>query len=419
MKTRKLQVILLKILITVMPFHYLLFVIILCDIPFLKLWRDFVIIVIYLLNFTTGKKIRVRFDTFTVISCLFFVYTLLYVFYAQYFNQAANIARVYLLPIFLFHAVRNIDFKEWEINEIFKILYYNTIIICFYGLFQAFILKENFLIALGYRTVDDGRLGAEFYLSNYGNSIIGRNIQRVISSFSAANICGYYLCIIFILFLFYRDRIRVSKKRYGLFMILTGVTIILTFSRSSWLGIAIALIIYARKQIKHFMIEQKNTILLGLGVVITIIITSSSLKKALVHIVFSSLSGKDTSVISHYFTINRAFEIIKDHPWGLGLGENGPRALNYGPSNLVESSILLMVFEFGILGTIIYFFDYINIALNALIHKKDKNKSRFILCLTGFVLIAFLNIPYIQEIECTSIYFILSGMMWNKRTEVI
>lgn len=419
MKIRRFQFILLKILITVMPFHYLLFAIILSDIPFLKLWRDIIIIVIYLLNFTIGKRIRIKFDTSTVIDCLFFVYTLLYIFGARYFKQAANIARVYLLPIFLFHAIRNIDFKEWEINEIFKIFYVNTIIICFYGLFQAFILRDNYLIALGYQTAEDGRLGAEFYLSNYGNSMIGRNIQRVISSFSSANSCGYYLCIIFIIFLFYRDRIGVSKNKYGLFMMLIGITIVLTFSRSSWLGIAIALIIYAGKQIKRFMIEQKNMIILGLGMVIIVIIASSSLKKALVHIIFSSLSGKDTSVMSHYSTINRAFEIIKNNPWGLGLGENGPRALNYGPSNLVESSILLMVFEFGIVGALIYFFNYINIAFNAMIHKRDKNKSRFILCLTSFVLIAFLNIPYIQEIECTSMFFILSGMMWNKRTGVI
>lgn len=411
MSIRKIQVNLLEVLILLMPYHYILFAVLFKNISIFKLWRDIIMILIIILGLVKSK--RIRYDSSLIIDFLFVLWNIFYIVTAPDKFKAINIARVYLIPILLFHGIKNLYLSKHEIQKIGIKVMYNTIIICAYGLMQAYILGPSFLIRLGYGK--NGSLQAAYYLSNYSGHILGSNIQRVVSTFSSANICAFYLCSIFILFLFVKDYINVSRQVYNVFMCILIITIILTFSRSSWLAIGISLIVSGRKQLMNFIVRRMNIILTLFFIALIALFASNSLRNALIHILMSSFSGTDTSIVSHYSTIENAIKLIRNNPSGLGLGENGPRALNYGNSNLVESSFLLMAFEYGVIGAAFFLYDYIFLAVGAIKNRKiDKKISELSLCLVTFTLIAYFNIPYVQEIECTSIFFIFCGIAYCK-----
>ncbi len=411
MSVRRLQVKLLNLLIILLPYHYLIFGVLFAELPGMKLWRDAVIILIWALEIIKNKKVYI--DKWELIDILFGILTIVYIFFAPYLNQAFNMARVYLIPMLLFHSVRKMELQTHEITNILKKIYNNTIILCLYGIIQAYVLGSNFLIRLGYPVNSFGSLNDSYYLSGYGNVYFGRAIQRVVSTFSSANICGFYLCLVFIIFIYAKNLVGLSKRKYTFFIFFVGATLVLTFSRSTWLALAIALILVGRKQVFDFVKRQYKMIVLMIVIIVVIVIESDGVRSALTHIAISSVSGSDTSMVSHYATISNAFELIKDNPWGLGLGVNGPRALNYGNANLVESAILLIVFDFGILGAILYFMDYIVLIVDSFARKKRSIYSKLCLCTSIFVIIAYLNIPYVQEMECTCLAYVILAQTWK------
>lgn len=411
MSIRRIQIKLIELLVLLLPYHYLVFAVILREFPILKLWRDIVMIVVVLLDV---PKCKFKLNSSVVVDFIFTLITIIYIFNSPNIIQAIQIARVYILPMFLFHVVQNLEIYEIEIKGLLQKIYTNTIILCVYGLFQALVLGESFLIRLGYGS-DQTELGSQFYLSNYSGHILEQSIQRVVSTFSSANICSFYFCIIFIVFMFVKNQLDISKRKYNCFMILVGVTIVFSFSRSSWLALGISIIIFARKEIVKLISKMRTTVIVCCILIIGIFVLVPSIRNSIIHVIMASFSGSDTSIISHFMTINNAKDLIRNNPFGLGLGQNGPRALNYGASNLVESSIYLMVFEYGIIGALVYFYDYIYIFFVSLSKRKcDENMAELNICIVVFVLIAFINIPYVQEIECTAMFYIMSGLVLKK-----
>lgn len=341
---------------------------------------------------------------------IFVFFSIIYTFFSLDKIRSINIARVYVIPLLLFHAVQNICLSDDEIGKILKKIFINTWILCLYGIIQAYVFGSDFLIRLGYGTNENG-LGAEFFLSNYSGVVLTGGVQRIISTFASANIFAFYLSMVFIIFLF-DNKYYLLKTRYRiLFLMLVGVTLILTFSRSSWLAIGIALIIYGRKPLKHILYFMRKYIILFAAILIIFIVVNEKIMNSLIHVILSSVSGTDTSMVSHENSKIIARKLLYSNPFGLGLGNNGPRALNYGSANLVESSYYLMMFEYGILGGLLYFHDYFYIFIGAMKRRIKRRKYDFLLTIVVFTLIAFANIPYIQEIECTSLFFIITGIL--------
>lgn len=415
MSRRKLQVKLLELLIIFIPYHYLIFGVLLSDIPIVKLWRDLVIILICLLG--VSKKEIGKIDKYIFFHMIFIIIGVFYVFVSPYKEQAMNIFRVYVLPLILFDTVRRMDITAQEFKIIFKKIYINTIILCVYGIIQAYILGDSFLIKIGYFVNESGRLNDSYYLSGYGNIFFGRSIQRIVSTFSSANIFGFYLGLVFVISIFLRNYFTVSKKKYVMFVFLVGITLLLTFSRSTWLALVISLVFSARRQVSIFIKKQYKSVILLTVLTIVLVAINHKIQQALLHIFISSFSGTDTSMVSHYQTLDEAFKLIYEKPWGLGLGINGPRALNYGSANLVESSILLIIFEFGILGAVIYFFDLLLLFFDFLICSKNFY-SKLGMSILLFVIIDYLNIPYVQELECTCLAYISLAQTWKNRRRI-
>ncbi|MBZ4291932.1 hypothetical protein LAJ53_15560, partial [Streptococcus pneumoniae] len=63
----------------------------------------------------------------------------------------------------------------------------------------------------------------------------------------------------------------------------------------------------------------------------------------------------DSSAVKHLEDLWLPLLKVIDYPLGLGFGNNGPIVLSlYHSANLVESSIYLLAYDFGILGMFIY-----------------------------------------------------------------
>lgn len=405
LKIRQCQIHLITILILFMTFHYLLFAVLLKSVSVLKLWRDGIMILIFALELLKGKGLK-RDITFAV-DIVFLTLNVIYIVLAPNIFPALNVARVYIVPFMLFHAVKNLDPTPQEVSTLLKRLMVCITICCVYGLVQAYVLGPGFLVKIGYENTN-GVLSHTYFLSNYNGSAVGREVQRVVSTFSSANVCAFYLCSAFIIFLFSREKVQVKAAAYYGFMFLVFATVVLTFSRSCWLAIAVALILFGIKQIYKFVVNGWKAVAVLAALVVVAIIAMPPLQRALLHIIKSSFSGSDTSVLNHFSTLTKGADAVAANPWGLGLGANGPRALNYGPSNLVESSFFLMAFEYGVFGAVVYFFKYVFLAVKAVQNRrKSKTESMLSLCLLTFIAVAYFNIPYVQEIECTSLILIV------------
>lgn len=404
MESNVLQKKIVMLLLFLLPFHYLLFSVLLKKYVFLTLYRDFLILFLFLLQILSNKKMKIT--TWKTCAFVFVLFIIGCIFVSIDFKNALTIARVYIAPIILLGCTMSIRFSEKDILTIQKINMFDSIVVSLYGVIQAYFLGADYLKKLGYGKTATGELGASLYLSSYLGNAMGHRIQRVISSFSAANMCAFYLCCVLIFTFLYNRVFQVNKKTRILNIGILGVTIILTFSRSCWLALIIVVLydLYKRKKINKRVI--KYFFLLSIPFILVLLLAKNTIVvKGIIHIVESSFSGSDTSLISHVTSVNNAFSTIKNHPWGLGLGINGPRALVYGYNNLVESSYLLMCFEIGIIGALIYFGIYGSLMLD----KRSNNYGRKILII--FILVSFINIPYVQEYESMSIFAIIYGCM--------
>ena len=410
MKVRKLELRLLEALLFFLPFHFLIFAVVLKQVPVLKLWRDAIMLAVVGLELYRSRSIKK--DAALIADLVFALLAAVYVVIAPAFMQAANIARVYLLPLLLFHAVKRIAPTREELQSMLKLVMVSATVCCLYGLLQAYVLGPEFLIKLGYAT-KNGMLSHTYYLSNYNGTNIGRAVQRVVGPFSAPNVFAFYLSCVLIVFLTAGKHLKVRPVIYYGFMFLVFGTIVLTFSRSCWLAVMVSVLLLNYRQLWQFIKNGWKPIAVLVALVAVVILCYADLRTALLHVIKSSFSGSDTSVGNHFATLEKGIATVKEHFWGLGLGKNGPRALNYGKSNLVESSYLLMMFEFGVLGGILYFFDYAYMAVKAVRgYRINRDAASLALCMIGFALIAYFNIPFVQEMECAGIMLITLAFLY-------
>ena len=139
------------LLLGILPYHYFLFSVLFKRIGFLTIYRDLLIVVLLVLSvikYTFGsKKISLKQNYMPIIVLVIFG---VFIFKSQNLVQALTISRVYFGPIVLLMCTMAINFTEKEMGIIRKINLTNAIVICIYGVFQAYCLGADYLIKLGY-----------------------------------------------------------------------------------------------------------------------------------------------------------------------------------------------------------------------------------------------------------------------------
>lgn len=402
------------------PLHYLLFNILLSSFSFLKIWKEVIIIVLILLYFfkkITEKSINTKYKFSNIISfsCgLFFIVSLIYLLITPYKVPAISILRNYLIPIILYYIIKDVRFKSNELKIGFNILASEVSLISLYAISQSLFLGPQFLINLGYPIRENGRLSTSFYLSGFGD------FQRAVGSFVSSNTFAFFLSLFFIICLYLICNKKLTDKVTKIITYITILTsfigLFLTFSRSSWIATAftsLLILIDSTKKNKINLIRIKKISLIiifttVIGILLLSLLSEYNFFSLIYKYALNTISFKDTSTLSHLSSFSESFDVFSKNIFGTSLGLNGPKAANYFSTFYhTESSYFLILFEFGIIGFLIYFFIYFTVPYKFYVKKWDIGISAYLFI---FSMIAYIFLPYVQDLEIISYLFISLGL---------
>ncbi len=418
----KFKKILLLLLILALPYHFQVISILLSDVGVLKLWKEMVIGVLFLITLyqlITGKK-KFKISTFEIMLVVFMAIIFIYVCFSHSMYHALYISRIYFVPLLLVPIIKYTDIDKKEIAFVLKLVMINGIILCVWGVFQAHILGDSFLIDMGYQTkrVHHGlRLKNEFYMLG------GGYMQRVTSTFAAPNTYGMFLTIMISVVLFVYKKLGINKIFAYITIAVSLITLVLTFSRTSWVAcvavFVLCFITNTDKTQKMLVVKAgiACVVVAVLYIVIDKLLIHTSVVNAFTTLLYNTFTGKDSSFLGHWNSWLDSIENMFKHPLGLGLGKNGPRAkLFIDNPNLTESSYFLMEYEVGIIGAIVYFGGYVRVIMdNVKTYRETKrNEILVITAVVMVMLIGYLSLPFVQDFELLVMFYIVASLQYNR-----
>lgn len=134
-----------------------------------------------------------------------------------------------------------------------------------------------------------------------------------------------------------------SRKRRSWLALLPLVALLLSASRSAWLGLGVLVVFAVVRQLrsKHLVAVRVAAVALSVGV--------------LAGAVAVLISSGDPSIGGHQASLWQSFNLLLAHPLGLGTGTVGPRATRFAASGVsTESFLLLIALEAGVLALVCY-----------------------------------------------------------------
>lgn len=262
----------------------------------------------------------------------------------------------------IYFIVRSMDLKMAHIKTLLKIILGSAIVVTLFGLLLIWVLPQDFMLHFGYTRYISSYMDYKPLPVYHG---LGENLEtmRLASTLSGPNQLGAYLLLItgllFGLLLHYKAKIitfweHLTANPYVLWfaLIISTICIIYTFSRAAWLGFAAILLTIL---ILFFKKKPKITItLLSLGIVgiimniILFFVWPNYFNKILLH---------GASSVHHAGSTRQAFEIIAEHPLGLGIGMAGPvsrRMFGQDLGIISENWYLQIAEEMGIIGGLLF-----------------------------------------------------------------
>ncbi len=354
MKIKFDRIFLLKLLIVILTINYMVITIIFNDMTILKYLRD-IILVAMLGICVAGSGLTIKRQS--IFYALIGVFCIIALLRADSMSLGVACFRRYIFPIGVFIAVTKMRklAKEREFKDFLKFVLVFFAIISVWGVFQAWVLGDEFLMNLGYPTA---------YLNQYKRVMLkhsfyfgGLGIQRVVSTISNSNICGLILGSSMLFLISGYKILPFSKKMKITLLIAIAAGYLLTFSRSNFLALLFVAVFIAFKYIPYKkQIFLAGIALVGVGILLLVIQGSDGIIYKLLEWVQDSLNLTDTSVAGRSGIWTEALKAIKDNPMGLGFGHVGSIAIDAKASYYLscENSYLAMAIDFGIIGALIY-----------------------------------------------------------------
>ncbi|WP_438757158.1 O-antigen ligase family protein [Enterococcus sp. AZ126] len=405
--------------------QYIFFSITLHDNPLVKYWKELIVVVYLLLLipkiFELKKSNTAILDVKLGIWSLFYFLFLISlvistVLFTQSISTAFFVIRRYVLPVLIFIIARNLSIDTKDVFKFFSYIFKFFSLICIWGIFQAYVLGDQFLINLGYPIKYAGRLKDSFYFGGFGS------LQRVVSTFSNTNVFGATLGLILVVVLINREYINV--KYYNVLFGIYCLTLLLTFSRSNWLSLSFVIILVMTK--KRGILSKAS--ILVVGVVLSLIVVSAlfniNMFDILIKYIESTITLEDNSAAGRKGIWLEAFSYFLDNPFGIGLGRVGTVSdvVSTGYDRIMgESSYLAVLLDTGIQGFIGYY-GMIGSILLSFYNRMKKSKSLLFkninftgVCLTIYILVMFIFSNHIYDMEITVFYFLFIGLLSNKK----
>jgi len=183
--------------IVFMPFHYYVCELFIKNTSIDNLLRDFLIFLLLMMSISNGVFKTNRTGIYVAIFIGILTLYAILSFLLNRYPGTLNIYRTYLLPMLIYYPASTIKLNSLELTKIHKILSYETILIAAYGLFQAFVLGDDFLLEIGYSGTAGHLSSTSFYINGF------YGYQRVTGVFVSPNICGVILGMALVTFLLY------------------------------------------------------------------------------------------------------------------------------------------------------------------------------------------------------------------------
>jgi len=293
----------------------------------------------------------------------------------------------------LYLCIRNFNFNTEQVKMIIKWTLTAIITVVLFGFISYFLLPANFMTVFGYLPVAGGQSwipgGA---LPMYHTVGIDGVLIRLASTFSGPNNYSFYLlfAVPFLLFKNYKTPEKTSwfqkiKKYFsikekdkskfflGFMFTIAFISLLLTFSRSAYLGLAAiiftgALILFKSKRLFWTIITSAFVFLfIGIG---AIYVSSPN--------TFNQIFLRASSSSGHFDRTVSAFYESLEYPWGEGLGKAGPASCyfpdEFGGCLIPENWYLQVALEMGYLGMLIFIIIIVMI-LNKLYNKYKKEQN--------------------------------------------
>lgn len=402
-------------LLVLLMVNYTVVTILMKDFFVMKVLRDVLLALLVGLSFASGKYTRVRglpfIALFAVFCCIAFLR-------ADSISLGMAFLRRYLFPLILFVVCMQMDLSDRLLRlSGFAIALFA--ILSSWGVFQAHVLGDSFLMDIGYPS---------YYASHYGRDIIansyyfgGFGIQRVVSTLCNPNVFALILgsTLIFGIFGFSRFK---NKKIAAAALAVIALAYVLTVSRSNFLAMGIVALLFVLPYIPY-----KKYLVIGLCVIVAIFIAigliqgEESLLFRLFQWVLDSFSFQEGSAAGRPERWAAALSGIIRNPFGVGLGHVGALSWEAGVRNpyfSCENSYFALMLDTGWLGAIAYV-AFLVVQLRQM--KRYANAYRAVgdvanekLCVSGVVicayfLIVFLFSNHVHDMEAMSIiYFYLA-----------
>ncbi|MCX6811610.1 MAG: O-antigen ligase family protein [Candidatus Berkelbacteria bacterium] len=300
----------------------------------------------------------------------------------------------------------------------------SSLIVALFAILQVTILPWDFLNRFGYTYALEWVPGADLQSSQIVGST--RDLSRILSTLSGPNQLGSYLalisCSLLCIILFVRKNI--YKLGAGVYFLLILLPLYRTYSRSAWLGLAVAvlaLMIYLLVRLfsKKKEAPKSNFYITMMAIVFLVVIA------ILGYVYFNSVNSgllkeminRGFSTSGHIEAMKRGVELIKDHPFGLGIGSAGPASQwSMGLTNeiITESNFLQFGVEMGILGMLGFIVIIITLIVKAFrqIAQKEDIATKILLLGSALGLIALsVNSLFLHSFADTVTSFTLFALL--------
>ncbi|HEX9153572.1 MAG TPA: O-antigen ligase family protein [Candidatus Saccharimonadales bacterium] len=309
---------------------------------------------------------------------------------------------VLLLPKFVF-------------SSVIKVVLIASTIVAFLGVVQ-FVLPGDILSHLGY-SVDRG-VRAAFYIDD--NTALP---LRIMSTLREPNALGAYLILPATAFglLALRESNKNRRLVFTGVFVLQSLAILLTFSRSAWLGFGLSLFLVVWWQYNAFVaafLRRFWSLLATLVVVLSVGVFSVSNTDFFQQYIIHGNSSEQVQDLDsndyHKLLVKRGLEGIVEKPFGHGPGTAGLASIqNPSGGQLTENYYVQIGYEIGILGVALF------CVLNAWIYIKIWSRRDYValvLCASfwGYVLTNMLLHTWSNEAVAAQ-WWILAGMALSAR----
>ena len=420
MRVKLNKTIIIEIIVVLLITNYLVVTIILGDPFYFKYLRDIILIFLLGYCFITNPILK-RVNSIIILILSTLVISLIFgMIKTPTISLVAITIRKYIFPLCIFTIMHNFYVIKTCRNFLIFILHFFSLF-SLWGLIQAFLLKDRFLIKIGYPTVflpayGENMLGNSFYFGNLG-------IQRLVSTLSNSNAAATILGMTLILLIYSYPYMK-KYKYINCYLVLIVFGYFATVSRANFLAMFIVFFLSMYKYIpykkKLFLLFVFSCLVIFLAGIIQ---GNSGIVFKLLTWINNTIQGRETSSAGRLSIWLHALNAVLSHPFGIGFGHVGTIASNAGLFSTYfacESSYLAMALDTGIIGAIFYLFFLIILCENIIKISRQSLQDcleRRVLIACKYIIIYFMIAiafsNHIYDMEVVSIFYIYIGLAFQ------